>query len=161
MREAKTLDCLPYFSLHLARSVMTNFLDTKVSPSIVAGTGARVARQRGRGGADDAGILSDQAADGHQDDGDAGVERCADRSVPQGRRHHAGTARDEPEIEVQNESPRRVGEGCGIESRAKAEDKTSQRQLLAAVEIWPAEKVSPSGRNPAKCQIPSDWKSIK
>lgn len=32
MREAKALDGLPYFSLHLARSVMTNFLDAKVSP---------------------------------------------------------------------------------------------------------------------------------
>lgn len=31
-REAKALDGLPYYSLHLARSVMTNFLDTKVSP---------------------------------------------------------------------------------------------------------------------------------
>ncbi|MDO9439768.1 MAG: hypothetical protein Q7T73_02650 [Beijerinckiaceae bacterium] len=32
MRDAKALDGLPYFSLHLARSVMANFLDTKVSP---------------------------------------------------------------------------------------------------------------------------------
>jgi hypothetical protein len=32
MREAKALDGLPYFSLHLARSVMANFLDTHVSP---------------------------------------------------------------------------------------------------------------------------------
>lgn len=32
MREAGALDGLPYFSLHLARSVMANFLDTQVSP---------------------------------------------------------------------------------------------------------------------------------
>lgn len=32
MRAAKALDGLPYFSLHLARSVMTNFLDKHVSP---------------------------------------------------------------------------------------------------------------------------------
>ncbi|MBN9602087.1 MAG: hypothetical protein J0G33_04070 [Afipia felis] len=32
MRAAKALDGLPYFSLHLARSVMTNFLDAKISP---------------------------------------------------------------------------------------------------------------------------------
>lgn len=32
MREAKALDGLPYFSLHLARSVMANFLDKEVSP---------------------------------------------------------------------------------------------------------------------------------
>lgn len=32
MREAKVLDGLPYFSLHLVRSVMTNFLDKHVSP---------------------------------------------------------------------------------------------------------------------------------
>jgi hypothetical protein len=32
MRKAKALDGLPYFSLHLARSVMANFLDKKVSP---------------------------------------------------------------------------------------------------------------------------------
>ena len=32
MREAGALDALPYFSLHLARSVMANFLDREVSP---------------------------------------------------------------------------------------------------------------------------------
>jgi hypothetical protein len=32
MREAKALDGLPYFSLHLARTVMGNFLETAVSP---------------------------------------------------------------------------------------------------------------------------------
>ncbi len=32
MRKAKALDGLPYFSLHLARTVMANFLDSKVSP---------------------------------------------------------------------------------------------------------------------------------